>query len=100
MRASGVRVHLATVQEHYRARYLWETLGLRDHFDAIHYAADYGVKKPDPAFFRAIETRTGFAAKSLLLIDDSQCNVAAAQRCGWSSILWEGSQRLPDMLAG
>src|SRR4051812_26746157 len=37
LRATGVPVHLATVQEHQRARYLWETLGFRDRFDALHY---------------------------------------------------------------
>ena len=42
LRGTGVALHLATVQEHHRARYLWDSLGFRDRFDAIHYSADYG----------------------------------------------------------
>ena len=45
-RSRGVALHLATVQEHQRARYLWEDLGLRDRFDAIHYSAALGCAKP------------------------------------------------------
>jgi len=59
LRAQGTALHLATVQEHHRARYLWNTLGLHARFDAMHYAADLGAAKPDLAFFRAVEARTG-----------------------------------------
>jgi putative hydrolase of the HAD superfamily len=45
IRSRGVALHLATVQEHERAAYLWNTVGLRDRFDAIHYAADLGFTK-------------------------------------------------------
>ncbi len=99
LRGDGAALHLATVQEHHRARYLWETLALKDRFDAIHYAADYGVGKPDPAFFKAVEARTGLSAKDLLLIDDSPRNVEGARACGWSAVLWDGSRRLDDVLA-
>lgn len=98
LRAGGLQLHLATVQEHHRARYLWDTLGFRDRFDAIHYSADYGVGKPDLAFFRAVEARTGFAASELLLIDDRASNVEAAVACRWGGLLWDGSQRLPALL--
>lgn len=98
LRADGVPMHLATVQEHHRARYLWDILGLKDRFEAIHYAADYGVGKPDPAFFRAVEARTGLTAGDLLLLDDSRRNVEAAQACGWSAVLWDGTQTLAEAL--
>ena len=51
-RRRGLKLHLATVQEHERADYLWRTLDLREHFDAMHYAADLGWTKPAPEFFR------------------------------------------------
>ena len=98
MRASGLKLHLATVQEHYRARWLWDQLGLSRHFDAMHYAADYGVGKPDPAFYRAVEARTGYAGSELLLIDDSLRNVEAALACGWQAVFWDGSRRLSAVL--
>lgn len=98
LRASGLPLHLATVQEHNRARYLWEAVGLRDRFDAIHYAADLGAAKPAAEFFRAIEARTGFAPGELFLIDDSPRNVEGARDCGWGAALWTGDQRLADVL--
>ncbi len=98
-RAAGLELHLATVQEHHRARHLWRTLGLNTRFEAMHYAADYGCKKPDTAFFRQVEARTGFAPHELLLIDDSARNVDGARACGWSAILWTGELRLAEALA-
>jgi putative hydrolase of the HAD superfamily len=45
-RHRGLKLHLATVQEHERADFLWQKLGLSEQFDAIHYAADLGWAKP------------------------------------------------------
>lgn len=92
-------LHLATVQEHLRADYLWNELALKDHFAAIHYAADYGCGKPDPAFFEAVAARTGHAPRELLLIDDSPRNVDAARACGWRAGLWDGTQTVAEVIA-
>jgi putative hydrolase of the HAD superfamily len=99
VRRAGAELHLATLQEHHRARYLWEDLDLKSRFDAMHYAAELGCGKPDPAFFRVIEARTGRAPAELLLIDDSVKNVEGARACGWDAVLWDGSRRLADVLA-
>lgn len=99
VRASGVQVHLATVQEHERAAYLWNTLRFRDDFGAMHYAADLGATKSDPAFYAAVEARTGFAAADLVLIDDTLTNVGAARAAGWRAALWTGGARLADLLS-
>ncbi|WP_374575033.1 HAD-IA family hydrolase [Phenylobacterium sp.] len=98
LRARGLELHLATVQEHRRAAYLWTTLGLKDRFDAMHYAADYGLQKPDPAFFRAVAARTGFAPAELVLIDDKPQNVDSARACGWGGVVWDGSLALERAL--
>lgn len=99
LRATGVQLHLATVQEHERAAYLWDTLGLRDRFDAIHHSAALGCGKPDPAYFAAVEARTGFAPGDLVLIDDKAANVEAARTAGWGGVLWDGTRRLAEVLA-
>lgn len=99
LRASGVQLHLATVQEHERARHLWDTLSLRDRFDAMHYAADLGCKKSDPAFYAAVEARTGLAPAGLMLLDDTLANVETARACGWRAAHWTGERRLADLLA-
>jgi putative hydrolase of the HAD superfamily len=99
LRARGVELHLATVQEHERAAYIWDRLGFRDRFDAMHYAADLGCGKPDPAFYAAIEARTGYAPADLILIDDRTANVDAALAAGWGGVLWDGTRRLGEVLA-
>lgn len=100
VRAGGIQVHLATLQEHHRARYLWSGLKLCERFDAIHYSAELGCAKPDAVFFRAIEGRIGLEPVDLLLIDDFAPNVKAARACGWGAVAWDGTQRLADLLRG
>ena len=99
VRARGVQVHLATVQEHERAAYLWDRLEFRGQFDAMHYAADLGAKKSDPEFYAAVEARTGFAPADLVLLDDTLANVEAARAAGWGGVHWTGERRLADVLA-
>jgi putative hydrolase of the HAD superfamily len=100
VRAQGYALHLATVQEHERAAYLWNEMGLKDRFDAIHYAADLGHAKPADGFYAAIEARTGYAPGELFFIDDKVANVQAAQARGWKAALWTGRERLADLMAG
>lgn len=99
LRAAGVELHLATIQEHERATYLWDTLGFRERFDAMHYAADLGCKKSDPEFYAAVEGRTGFAGPELLLLDDTAANVETARAAGWGGAVWDGTASLRDVLA-
>jgi putative hydrolase of the HAD superfamily len=82
-RQSGLQLHLATVQEHERVKFLWSVLQLSEHFDAIHYSAAVGFAKPDVRYFKAVEDETGFSGPELAFIDDKAINVSAAQACGW-----------------
>ncbi len=100
VRASGIRLHLATVQEHRRARYIWNTIGLKHRFDALHYSAELGSAKPDERFYLRVEEKTGFRPDEILFIDDKQANVDAARRRGWTAHVWDGTRRLGDLLAG
>ena len=98
IRAGGIEVHLATVQEHERARYLWEELDFRARFDGLHYAAQFGCAKPAAAFYRSIEARTGFRPRDLFLVDDLIANVEGAIRSGWAAALWTGRDTIRSLL--
>jgi len=98
VRATGVSLQLATVQEHERARHLWETVGLSRHFDAMHYSADLGFAKPESAFFAAIEARSGVSPAELFFIDDKVENVEAARERGWPSAVWTGGRTLFEVM--
>ncbi|MCL4742369.1 MAG: HAD-IA family hydrolase [Phycisphaerales bacterium] len=56
------------------------SLGLVQHPHASHLL---GLAKPDPAIFRAFESRTGIAPSGVLFFDDLEENVSAARTCGW-----------------
>lgn len=99
IRAGGLALHLATVQEHERARYIWDGLGLNRHFDGMHYAAELGWAKPAAPFFRAVTARSCFAPDEIFFIDDKQANVDAAREEGWSAALWDGTRPLADLMA-
>lgn len=100
VRATGLPLHLATVQEHERAAWLWKDLGLRDHFDDMHYAADLGASKPSRAFYEAVEQRVGLHGPAIAFIDDSESNVRAARERGWQAALWTSGARLDALLPG
>ena len=87
-RAAGVRVYLATNQEHLRAAYLMNDMGLAAHVDGIFYSARLGAKKPDMEFFNRVQAAVGFQAGEMLLIDDSRQNVDAALKAGWQGRYW------------
>lgn len=88
LRSSGIRVYLATNQEHLRAAYLLETLGLAEHVDGIFYSARLGAKKPDSEFFAKVQAAVGLFGEEILLIDDSGQNIDAARRAGWQALHW------------
>ncbi|WP_293807501.1 HAD-IA family hydrolase [uncultured Bosea sp.] len=98
IRAGGVKLHLATVQEHERARYIWDELALKRHFDGMHYAAELGCAKPDGAFYRAVAARSGLSPEEIFFIDDKQANVDAARGEGWSAALWDGTRPLVALI--
>ena len=100
IRASGIEVHLATVQDHERARYLWEELDFRSRFDGLHYAAELGCSKPDISFYRSIEARTGFRPQDLFFIDDKIANVEGAIMSGWAAAVWTGKDTLRSLALG
>ena len=99
LRAAGTPLHLATVQDHRRADYLWTTLGFKDRFDGLHHSAAVGQAKPDLAYFRAVADRVALPPADLLLIDDSLRNVEAAMEAGWQARLWTGEQSVAAVLA-
>lgn len=98
IRAGGIEVHLATVQDHERARYLWKDLDFGSKFDGLHYAAELGYAKPALNFYKSIEARTGFRPQDLFFVDDRIANVEGAITCGWAAALWTGKDTLRSLL--
>ncbi len=98
-RISGTKVYLATNQEHIRAAYLMEKIGLQEHCDGVFYSAAVGSKKPEVAFFEKVAALAGLPPEQLMLIDDTRENVTAARRSGWNAVEWSKESSLSSTLA-
>ncbi len=65
-----------------------DRVGLGSFFSAIFTAAECAARKPDPAFFHAIQSTLGLQPTQLCMIGDSYpIDVLGAQKSGWSG-LW------------
>ena len=97
---TGGRVFAATNQEHYRAAYLRDIVGLGVHFDEIIYSAALGVCKPERVFYTSAQARMGVTvAQSILFVDDSAANVDGARMAGWRAMLYRDRDSLERALA-
>ncbi len=85
IRRSGILCCLASNQQRHRAKYLSETLGYRDMFDAEFYSCRLGVAKPDGAYFERILDAIGLDADQVLFLDDHRANVEGALAVGLHS---------------
>ncbi|MEJ6404485.1 HAD-IA family hydrolase [Yoonia sp. 2307UL14-13] len=95
-RDAGHRVMLATNQEHERAAYIMDTIGLSAHCDGIYYSAALGMAKPNALFFHEISKREGRPLQDMIFIDDTKANVEAARAEGLLAIHYTGQP--PDQL--
>jgi putative hydrolase of the HAD superfamily len=85
--SSGAKLYIATGQEHYRARYLWDQLGFSKHFDNMFYSADIGHSKRDVRFFKAVNCALGIrAGEHPLFFDDQLEVIELAKSVGWDGI--------------
>ena len=97
-RVGGLAVYLATNQEHCRAEFLMNIMGLAAHVDGIIYSAKLGSRKPDTAFYIAASKDAGCEESSILLVDDTLENVVAARKVGWQAVHWDKSRTLEQII--
>ncbi len=82
-------MYLATAQEHHRARYLWNELGLSKHFDGMFYSANIGYPKQDVRFFEAINNSLGIdPGEQPPFFDDRPDIVEIANGAGWDGVVF------------
>jgi len=98
-RERGLPVFLATNQEHMRASYLMQQVGLGAHVDGIIYSAALGHRKPSAEFFERAAAIADAAPEDIVLVDDTLANVEAARQAGWSAVHWTGDGQLEDELS-
>lgn len=85
-RNSG-RLVLATNQEPVRAKYLWQDLAFKDHFELMIVSCELGAEKPEPIYFqRADELLKRSPGQPIIFIDDIERNVEGARAHGWNAV--------------
>ena len=87
--SGSARLFVATNQEHLRAQYLWQNVGLAKLFDDMFHAARIGVIKPEPEYFARVERLIGPMDEPPLLFDDSEAVIDGARRAGWEAVLYD-----------
>ncbi len=68
-------------------------------FDELFFACQIGHLKPDQRVFEHVTKSLDLAPDEIAFIDDSPQNVAAAQRFGWTSHVFQEVARLENWLA-
>lgn len=86
--SADIRLFIATNQDHMRAQWLWQTLGLNTIFEDIFYSARVGVKKPNKAFFDFATERMRGVEGMPLFFDDTPRVVEGARSYGWETVLF------------
>ena len=81
LRESGKKVYLLSNAQRSFTAYELDSLGITDCFDDIFISSDYGTKKPDSLFFKAlIEKHKLDVKESIYIGNDSICDIYGASR--------------------
>ena len=108
LRRKGCRLWLLTNAQRV---FTWNELcmlGLDSVFDGIYISSDYGCRKPDPFFFRALLDEQNLDPTRCLMIgNDRNTDIAGAQGVGLATLYlhtnltpWDQEEANPSLLPG
>lgn len=75
-------IHVARFLADYERDHGSARTAFSDHFEAVHFSHDLGMRKPEERIFVEVLGRHGLVPERTLFIDDNPENVAAAARVG------------------
>ena len=101
LRAAGKRVFLLSNAQAIFTRWELDVLGIADCFDGMLLSSDYGIKKPDVRFFRALLEQYGVDPKRAVMVgNDGRCDIQGAKAAGLSAVYIRSNispkERIPD----
>lgn len=86
LRSRGIATGITTNQEKYRTDHIWNTCGLKNHFDHLFVSCELQNRKPQTTFFsKMLQALEPVAADEILFIDDMMNNIAAAGQLGFKT---------------
>ncbi len=87
LRAHGFRLWLLSNAQQVFTAYELNHLGLGEQFDGIYLSSDYGFRKPDIRFYRALlEDRKLDVKKALMIGNDRETDIAGAKAAGMDTL--------------
>lgn len=96
LRARGCGVWLLSNAQAVFTRWELKRLGLDGLFDGVYLSSDYGCKKPDPRFFRALLEENAIPPDRAVMVgNDGRCDIEGARAVGLST-LYIRSNLSPD----
>jgi putative hydrolase of the HAD superfamily len=91
VRRLGIRCHIGSNQQAFRAKHMSEGLNYRSLFESEFYSCFVGVAKPKARFFEEVVARLGCDSSAVLFLDDRVENVAAAKQAGLNAVVFFGA---------
>ncbi len=92
LRRAGIRCHVGSNQQAFRAKHMSEVLNYKSLFDSEFYSCFLGAAKPKSAFFKKTIAKLGCDAGNVLFLDDRTENVEAAKRAGLNAMVFLGTE--------
>ena len=97
LRKQGFRLWLLSNAQRVFTAYELRHLGLGEQLDGIYISSDYGCRKPDVRFFRAlIEEQKLDPAKCLMIGNDRKTDIAGAKAAGLATLYMHTNLTPPD----
>lgn len=88
---AGLRQVIATNNEPRRTEFIRNQMGFGARVERIFASGHMGVRKPDAAYFAHITDTLGVAPADIILVDDREPNVQAAEKAGWRAYFYTPS---------
>ena len=100
LRSRGYRLWLLSNAQRVFTAYELRSLGLGRQLDGICLSSDYGCRKPDVRFFRALMEERGLDVSRCLMIgNDRETDIAGAQAAGLATLYMHTNLTPPDQAA-
>ena len=87
LRSRGYRLWLLSNAQRVFTAFELRQLGLENHFDGVYISSDYGFRKPDKRFFRALLEEQQLDVRNCLMIgNDRETDIAGAKNVGLATL--------------
>ena len=97
LRAKGFRLWLLSNAQRIFTAYELTAMGLGEQLDGIYLSSDYGCRKPDLRFYKALVEERGLQIENCLMIgNDRQTDIAGARALGMATLYMHTNLTPPD----